>query len=208
MTELPTASTRTCPTWCRTAGVADAGRSHGQDVDGVHAHVSEDIVVGDPVDPVTVRMTQLVGSDQVRVVLGRHVVDLAGARSIAHALSRLTAAAQLAEPGLGFVEVLAARAGAGTGQLALAAGIDVERVRTQRAGGQVLSLAELDRLAMATAQLVPLRASTGEVEDEGADDESSTDVPPTETSRSNETEWSTVADMTELAVLAEGPDAG
>jgi hypothetical protein len=180
---------------------ADAVRSGGQNVDGVHAHVSDDVVVGDSADPMTVRMIQLAGSDLVRVVVGQHVVDVTEAQNVARALLRLTAAAQLADPGLGFIEVLAGQAAAGTGELALAAGIDVERVRAQRAGGQVLSVAEFDRLALATAQLIPLRAVTATVEDGNAHEEH-VDEPRS----SNETDLSAVADMNELAFLAEGPE--
>jgi hypothetical protein len=39
--------------------------------------------------------------------------------------------------------------------MALAAGLDVERLRAQRAGGQVLSRREFDRLALAVAQQLP-----------------------------------------------------
>jgi hypothetical protein len=147
-----------CPTWCRNV-TADAG---------LHAHVSEDLAVGSGADVVAVRMMQLAGSDQVRVVVGEQVIGVEDAHALAHALLRLTSGAQMAAPGLGFVDVLAARARVSTGEMALAAGLDADRVRAQRAGGQVLNMRELGRLAVAVAQLVPLARRTPEARDAGA----------------------------------------
>jgi hypothetical protein len=147
-----------CPTWCRNL-TADAG---------LHAHVSEDLAVGHGPDAVVVRMMQLAGSDQVRVVVGEHVMGVEDAHGLAHALLRLASSAQMAEPGLGFVDVLAAQAQVSTGEMALAAGLDADRVRAQRAGGQVLNVRELDRLAVAVAQLVPLARRTSEAAVEDA----------------------------------------
>ena len=129
-----------CPEWCR----SEAAES------GPHAHVSEDLRLGDG-DPMTTRMIQLAGSDTVRVMIGPQAVPLEEAQAFGHALLRLVAAAEPAEAGLGFVEVLAARADLSTSEMALAAGLDVERLRAQRAGGQVLSRREFDRLALAVA---------------------------------------------------------
>jgi hypothetical protein len=134
-----------CPEWCR----REAAES------GPHAHVSEDVELGDGGDPMTTRMVQLAGSDTVRVMIGPQAVSLEEAQSFGHALLRLVAAAEPAEAGLGFVEVLAARADLSTSEMALAAGLDVERLRAQRAGGQVLSRREFDRLALAVARQLP-----------------------------------------------------
>ena len=76
----------------------------------------------------------------------------------ASAVLRMTASAELAEPGLGFLELLASRAGLSTGEIAFAANLDVDRVRAQRAGGRVLSRREFDRMALAVAGLVNLQA--------------------------------------------------
>ena len=131
-----------CPEWCR----SEATES------GPHAHVSENVELGDGGDPMTTRMIQLAGSDTVRVMIGPQAVPLEEAQAFGHALLRLVAAAEPAEAGLGFVEVLAARADLSTSEMALAAGLDVERLRAQRAGGQVLSRREFDRLALAVAR--------------------------------------------------------
>ena len=128
-----------CPEWCR----SEAAES------GPHAHVSENVELGG--DPMTARMIQLAGSDTVRVMIGPQAVPLEEAQAFGHALLRLVAAAEPAEAGLGFVEVLAARADLSTTEMALAAGLDGERLRAHRAGGQVLSRREFDRLALAVA---------------------------------------------------------
>ena len=130
-----------CPEWCR----SEAAES------GPHAHVSENVELGDGGDPMTARMIQLAGSDTVRVMIGPQAVPLEEAQAFGHALLRLVAAAEPAEAGLGFVVVLAPRADLSTNEMALAAGLDVERLRVQRAGGQVLSRREFDRLALAVA---------------------------------------------------------
>ena len=131
-----------CPEWCRSREGAEPGP---------HAHVSGDVVLGDEGDPLTARMIQLAGSDTVRVLIGPQAVPLGEAQAFGHALLRLVGAAEPAEAGLGFIEVLAARADLSTSEMALAAGLDVERLRAQRAGGQVLSRREFDRLALAVA---------------------------------------------------------
>jgi hypothetical protein len=218
MTEQPTDVAAECPAWCRNSVESDAARAGGQEVDEVHAHVTVDVVVGDSADPVVVRMVQLAGSDVVRVVVGQHVVDLSAAHDLAHALLRLTDAAQPAEAGFGFVEVLTGQAGVGTGELALAAGLDVERVRAQRAGGQVLSVAEFDRLALAAARLLPLRATVREADaDEDGIEAVADDVAPQVAPHvaadgpfepADAADLSAFADMTELAALADGPDNG
>jgi hypothetical protein len=153
MTEQPNETTATCPSWCRSAAERGAG---APDASEIHAHVSEDIEVGDPADPMTARMIQLPGSDLVRVAVGQQVLGVEEAEAFARALIRLTTSVQLAEAGFGFVETLAVQAGVSTGEIALASGLDVDRVRAQRAGGQVLNTREFDRLALAVAQLLPL----------------------------------------------------
>lgn len=132
-----------CPEWCRNPDEAASGP---------HAHVSEDVQLGDGDDVMTARMIQLAGSGTVRMVVGPQAVPLEEAQAFGHALLRLVASAEPAEAGFGFVEVLAARADLSTSEMALAAGLDLERLRAQRAGGQVLSRREFDRLALAVAQ--------------------------------------------------------
>ena len=73
-----------CPEWCRSREGAEPGP---------HAHVSEDVVLGDEGDPLTARMIQLAGSDTVRVLIGPQAVPLGEAQAFGHALLRLVAAA-------------------------------------------------------------------------------------------------------------------
>ena len=129
------------PEWCR----SEAAES------GPHAHVSENVELGDGGDPMTARMIQLAGSDTVRVMIGPQAVPLEEAPALGPGRLRLAAAADPAVGGLGFVAVRAARADLSTNEMALAAGLDVERLRAHRAGGQVLSRREFDRLALAVA---------------------------------------------------------
>ena len=151
MTEQRNEIVGTCPTWCHAAGT-----------DEVHAHVSADVTVGEGPEPMVARMIQLAGSDTVRMVIGQHVVGLDEGEVFGHALLRLVASSRLAEPGLGFIETLAARAGLSSGEMAFAAGLDADRVRAQRAGGRVLNQREFDRLALAVAQLLPLVDRAGQ----------------------------------------------
>lgn len=149
MTERGTEATGGCPSWCR-----DVSETV-ENADGVHAHVSEDVLVGDDADPMVARMIQLAGSGMVRVVIGEQVVSVEEAQAFAHTLLRLASGAQLAEPGLGFVVALAERAGLSTNEMALAAGVDAGRLRAQSSGERVLTVREFDRLALTVAQLVP-----------------------------------------------------
>jgi hypothetical protein len=155
MTEQRSEAVESCPAWCRSL-VGDPGGA-------VHPHVSDDLEVGDAEDPLVARMIQLSGSDQVRVSLGQQVVSVEEAQVFAAAVLRMTASAELAEPGLGFLELLAARSDLSTSEIAFAANLDVDRVRAQRSGGRVLSRREFDRLALAVAELVTLKASLDRV---------------------------------------------
>ena len=163
MTEQRTELPDRCPAWCRSLADDPAPGA-------VHPHVSDDIEVGDPDEPLVARMIQLAGSDTVRVVLGQQVVDVEEAQAFADAVLRMTASAEPAEPGLGFLELLASSAGLSTGEIALAAGIDVERVRAQRSGSQVLSRREFDRVALAVAELVTLAAAVDPARGRAADE--------------------------------------
>lgn len=144
MTQQQVTEAGECPAWCE----------NGTDTGTLHPHLSADVVVGDEADPVVVRMLQLAGSERVRVVVGQQVLDVEQTEVLAHALLRLAASARLAEPGLGVVETLLERSGASLGELALASGLEPDRLRAQRAGGRLLSRHELDRLALAAAGLL------------------------------------------------------
>jgi hypothetical protein len=132
-----------CPSWCAHPAQSEQG----------HAHVSDDVHVAGDGHPLVARLIQAAGDLEVRVLLNDRVATVEQAESFAIGLRRLAAQAQLAEPGLGFVGSLAARLGISPRQMAMAAGVEVHRVRTQRAGGQVLSRDEIDRLALAVVRL-------------------------------------------------------
>ena len=144
MTQQQVAEAGECPAWC----------GNDTDTGTLHAHLSADVAVGDEADPVVVRMLQLAGSERVRSVVGQQVLDVEQTEVLAHALLRLVASARLAEPGLGVVETLLERSGASLGELALASGLELDRLGAQRAGGRLLNRHELDRLALAAAELL------------------------------------------------------
>ncbi|MGZ4429708.1 MAG: hypothetical protein ACXVXC_16385 [Nocardioidaceae bacterium] len=135
--------TDACPAWCSST----AGNS------ATHSHVSRDVVVEATGRPLLGRMIQMAGTDEVRLLIDDSVATLEQAETFARAILHLAAEARLAPPGLGFVADLAAKAGVSTRELAMAAGLDPQRVKAQRAGGQVLAPGEYDRLALAAAKL-------------------------------------------------------
>jgi len=135
-----------CPTWCVTEAPED----------GAHTHASADTRIETLAHPLSVQLVQVDGA-QPRLLIDGQVASVEQAKSFAGAIKRLTDAATLAEPGLGFVMRLATASGATVEEMALASGLDVSRLRKQRAGGQVLTLAELDRLALAVAGLASAR---------------------------------------------------
>lgn len=132
-----------CPSWCAHPAQGRPG----------HAHVSEDLTVAAIGQPLVARLLQASGDPEVRVLVNDKVATIEQAEAFALALRRLADRAMLAEPGLGFVATLAARSGISVKQMALAAGVDAQQVAAQRAGGQVLSVHEVDRLALAVARL-------------------------------------------------------
>jgi hypothetical protein len=145
MTDLMTHETAraACPAWC----VNDTTDS------GPHAHVSADVVVEALGSPLVARLVQ-VAAGELRVAVNDHIATLEQAKTFAAALRRLTDDATLAEPGLGFITRLAGSAGVSVEEMALASGIELERLRRQQAGGQALTIRELDQLALAVARLV------------------------------------------------------
>jgi hypothetical protein len=132
-----------CPSWCAHPAQGRPG----------HAHVSDDLTVAAIGQPLVARLLQASGDPEVRVLVNDKVATIEQAETFALALRRLTDQAKLAEPGLGFVATLSARSGISVKQVALAAGVDPQKVAAQRAGGQLLSVHELDRLALTVARL-------------------------------------------------------
>lgn len=140
---------RTCPPWCATdsADIADTDR---------HTHASTDTRVDTLAHPLSVQLVQ-VGDAEPRLLIDGQVATIEQASAFASAIKRMTDAATLAEPGLSFVLRLAASAGIGLERMAAASGIDVDRLRAQRAGGQVMTVHEVDGLALTVANLVATR---------------------------------------------------
>jgi hypothetical protein len=148
MTELTMSEgrTTTCPPWCVTEESAN----------GPHTHASADTRVETLAQPLAVQLVQ-VGDAEPRLLLDGQVATIEQANAFSSAIKRLTDAATLAEPGLGFVLRLALGSEITLEEMALASGIDVERLRTQRANGQVMTVSELDRLALTVANLAVAR---------------------------------------------------
>jgi hypothetical protein len=132
-----------CPSWCVNAAT-------GRD----HAHVSADLIGGTPEQPLVARLIGMEHDDQVRVLLNDRVTSIDELDQFVSGLRRLVDGVRLAEPGLGFVATLAARADVTLEDLAQAAGVPEHRVAAQDEGRQVLTVNEYDRLALAAANLV------------------------------------------------------
>jgi hypothetical protein len=133
------AATGSCPPWC----VAGPGA-------GRHTHASADTRVETLARPLNVQLVQ-VGDSAPRLLVDGQVATLQQATSFASAIRRMADAATLAEPGLGFVLRLASNAGITLEAMAQASGIDPERLTAQREGGQVMTVHEVDGLALAVA---------------------------------------------------------
>ena len=136
-----------CPSWC----VNDRG--------GDHPHVSRELHVEGVARPLSAKLVQVPAEDAPRVLVNGCVATLDQAEAYAYTLLRLSSEATLAEPGLGFVEALIAKAGICVEEMALASGLDAPRLRAQREGEQVLTVHEFDQLALAVAQLTVAAAS-------------------------------------------------
>ncbi len=208
MSEQQNQHSSACPTWCLHAGEPSS----------VHAHVSEDVTVGSHAAAMVVRMVQRAEADEPKVVVGPSVISVEEAERFAHALLRLAHGAHLAEPGFGIVEVLLNQAGVSTGELALASGLDAERLRAQRAGAQLLNVREFDRLALAAAQLLQLARpgpshleprsvrQVGDVE-QVEQVEQVAQAEPSKTDDATLYELAGVADLSQLAALSGQPVA-
>ncbi len=130
-----------CPAWC-----VYEGEETG------HAHVSADVVAGPAEQPLTARLVQM-GETTPRVQLNGRVADLEEFGPFVRCLQRLVDQAQLAPAGCGVVDDIVRQAGLRLTDVAEAADLEVTWVRAQHAGKQLLSVHELDRLALAAAGL-------------------------------------------------------
>jgi hypothetical protein len=152
MTELTVTdarnNTRTniCPPWCVMEKI-------GNDP---HTHSSADSRVETMGTPLSVQLIQVADAEPRRLIDGQDAT-IEQATHFAHAIKRLTAAGTLAEPGLSFVVKLATGSGITLEEMAKASGLDVSRLRQQRAGGRVMTVAEIDQVALVVANLSAAR---------------------------------------------------
>jgi hypothetical protein len=130
-----------CPSWC---AIGETGQAS-------HGHRSE--VAESPGTGLTARLVQVSADDEPRIMISGDAVTAGAGRAFAGALLRLVDQATLAPSGLDLVITLA-RGRVTLDEMAVAAGLDVERLRDQHAGGQVLSVHDMDRLALIVARLI------------------------------------------------------
>lgn len=156
MTELTVTDTRNntrnntrtniCPPWCVMEQIGN----------GPHTHSSAESRVESLGNPLSVQLIQAADAEP-RMLIDGQVATIEQATHFAHAIMRLTSAGTLAEPGLTFVVKLATGSGITLEEMAKASGLDVERLRQQRAGGRVMTVAEIDRVALVVANLSAAR---------------------------------------------------
>jgi hypothetical protein len=119
-----------------------------------HAHVSADVTGGAPEQPLVARLIRMRDDEAVRVLLNDRVATLAEVGQFLGTLRSLLDRAIPAEPGMGFVGQLAARADLSVEEMAEAAGLPVHLVKEQSEGRAVLSVAEFEQLVLGVAQRV------------------------------------------------------
>lgn len=148
MTELTVTDTHTniCPPWCVMEKIGN----------GPHTHSSAESRVETMETPLSVQLIQVADAEP-RMLIGGQAATIEQATHFAHAIKRLTSAGTLAEPGLSFVVKLATGSDITLEEMAKASGLDVERLRQQRAGGRVMTVAEIDRVALVVANLSAAR---------------------------------------------------
>lgn len=132
-----------CPSWCVNEGIEREG----------HSHVSADLIGGTPEQPLVARLVGMEHDSQVRVLLNDRVTSIEQLDRFVSGLRRLVDGVMLAQPGLGIVATLAARAGATFADLAHESGVPEERIAAHGEGYRVLTVHEFDRLALAAAHL-------------------------------------------------------
>jgi len=134
-----------CPNWCLNSEIGEGPHAHGGAVVEIAGTLTSQLV-------------QVSADDEPRVLINGHVTTPGEARVFAGAVLRLADQATLAPSGLDLITTLA-RGRVTLEEMAPASGIDVERLRDQQAGGQVLSVHDVDHLALAVARLIITRES-------------------------------------------------
>jgi hypothetical protein len=133
-----------CPSWC----VVE------EEAPSEHAHVSADVTGGAVEHPMVGRLIRMRQDESVRVLLNDRVASVEETGRFLGSLRGLLDKAVPAEPGLGFIGVLASQARLTFTDMAEAAGLPVSVIAAQAGGDAVLSVSEFDRLALAVAQRV------------------------------------------------------
>lgn len=137
-----------CPGWCVNQESTEA-----------HPHVSADVYVDSLGQPLTARLVQVTPGTEPRIVVNGQVATLRQAATFAREVRRLTDEGTLADAGFDFVLRLAGGSEVTIEEMALATGLDVERLRAQERGRRELTVHEVDRLAMAVVHLAGIRDS-------------------------------------------------
>lgn len=133
-----------CPSWCANSEIGEGSHAHGS------------AVLESPGTALTGQLVQVSADDEPRVLINGHVTTPGEARAFAGAVLRLADQATLAPSGLDLIITLA-RGRVTLAEMALASGFDVERLQDQQAGGQLLSVHDVDQLALAVARLIIAR---------------------------------------------------
>lgn len=141
-----------CPEWCLHTGHSDI--EPGDPLMGEHVHVSADVGAGEPDQPLMARLIGRSGDETPRVLLNGRVATVDQVDAFVAGVRQLLDRARLAAPGLGLVADLWTAGMATFTEVSAMSGIEEDRIREQSRGGQVLTVHELDRLALTLAQLV------------------------------------------------------
>jgi hypothetical protein len=127
---------------------------------GQGSHARDDVAVDSPGTVLAAKLAPVGDDAELQILIAGHLTTPAEARVFAHAILRLADQATRAPGGLELITTLA-RGRVTLPEMALASGLDVERLQDQQAGRQVLSVHDIDQLALAVAHLIMVRDQTG-----------------------------------------------
>ena len=123
---------------------------------GEASHAHHSAVVESPGTGCAARLVMVSADDELRILISGDAITAGARRAFAGALLRLADQATLTPSGPDLVITLA-RGQVTLAELAVAAGLDVDRLRDQHAGGQVLGVHDIDRLALTATRLMTER---------------------------------------------------
>jgi hypothetical protein len=138
--------------YCSCGGSGTAEGRHLRITEDPAVESREDVAAEAHGEPLTALMLRSSNHSEHRILINGQGVTAEQARTYASELRRLADKATPAPGGLGIVDQIAATAGVDAEAMAEAVGLDVAAVRAQRAGGEVLSVYDMDRLALAVAE--------------------------------------------------------